>query len=157
MRTISRGLLMVGLLAVGYVMGASGIFSPTLTQAQESTDGPSKETADKVRSANDALSSAMTALQQESVYVPAILGINAFSTSVGGVNAIEDLEAGRGVDPETFAGLYAGQAVAEVADHLGKDEEGRVTYKNKVVRMYPISRLKELFAQRAKQSGGPQP
>jgi hypothetical protein len=153
MRALNRGVFAVGMLAIGYVLGASGVFSPSLSIAQEGTEGASKEAMEKVRSANDAIAGAMAALEQEKVYVPAIVGINSFATTAGGVNAIQDLETGRGVDPETFAGLYAGHAVAEVAEHLGKDEDGRVTYKNKLVRMYPISRLKDMFNVRSKQAG----
>lgn len=153
MRKLNRGLYALALLAVGYVLGASGVFAPSLSIAQEESDGASKETLDKVRTAGAALIEAMAALEQEKSYVPAIVGINSFATSAGGVNAIQDLETGRGVDPETFAGLYAGHAVAEVAEHLGKDDDGRVTYKNKVVRMYPISRLKEMFNSRSKLAG----
>ena len=63
------------------------------------------------------------------------------------MDAVADLDSGQGVDPVTFAGLYAGRAIQEVADHLSYDEEGRLLYKNKVVRMYSIERLKRLFAQ----------
>jgi hypothetical protein len=152
MRIMKRGVLAVSLVMLGYVLGVHGVFAPAASLAQEASAGVSKETMEKVKGATDGLSTAMAALQQEKAYVPAILGVNAFATTVGGVDAMNDLETGRGVDPETFAGLYAGQAVAEVAEHLGKDEEGRVTYKNKVVRMYSISRLKELFAKRAQQT-----
>ena len=84
---------------------------------------------------------------------PATKGLNAFAVSCGGVNALDDLEAGNGVDPETFAGLYAGLAKPDVAAQLGRDDQGRITYKNKIVRMYPVSRLKKLFATRLKYSG----
>jgi hypothetical protein len=90
----------------------------------------------------------MQMLQDEKRYVPAILGLNAFATSVGGVDAIADLESGQGVDPETFAGLYAGQAVPEVAEHLAHDAQGRVTYKSRIVRLYNPTRLRQLFAAR---------
>ena len=48
----------------------------------------------------------------------AIIGVNYFAVSVGGIDAIRDLEEDRGVDPETLAGLRAGFAVPEVAEHL---------------------------------------
>jgi hypothetical protein len=88
-------------------------------------------------------------LQEEKRYVPAIQGLNAFATTVGGVDAIADLESGQGVDPETFAGLYAGQALAEVAESLARDAEGHLTYKNKIVRVYSSTRMRQLFAMRA--------
>jgi len=80
-------------------------------------------------------------------------GVNAFAVTTGGVDAMDDLEKGRGVDPETFAALYAGQANKEVADSLDHDDQGRLTYKNKVIRMYPVSRLKELFQERLRYAG----
>ena len=75
-------------------------------------------------------------------------GINTFLVLTGGGNAREDLESGRGVDPETFAGLYAGKALPEIQTLLGLNEHGQITYNNEVVRLYPKSRLKKLFAQR---------
>ncbi|MCH7688590.1 MAG: hypothetical protein IH899_18235 [Planctomycetes bacterium] len=91
----------------------------------------------------------MIALQQENVYNSATKGLNSFLVSTGGGDAVADLESGRGVDPETFAALYADLATDEVAQHLAKDEEGRLTYKGKLVRIYPIARLKELFTKRS--------
>ncbi len=154
MRILSRSFVVLCLIAVGYVLGASGAFAPSSSLAEEKQAGPSKEALESIKGATTALNATMALLQQEGAYVPAIVGINSFATTVGGVNAIEDLETGRGVDPETFAGLYANQAVAEVAAHLGKDEEGRVTYKNKVVRMYSVARLKDLFARRTGKAEG---
>ena len=65
------------------------------------------------------------------------------------------------MDPETFAALYAAaydlkklnikdESLADWIDvnQLGYDAEGRLTYQNKVVRIYPVSRLKKLNAQR---------
>ena len=74
---------------------------------------------------------------------------NSFLVSTGGGDAVADLESGRGVDPETFAALYADLATDEIAQHLAKDGEGRLTYKGKLVRIYPIARLKELFTKRS--------
>ncbi|MCA9083984.1 MAG: hypothetical protein KDA81_08010 [Planctomycetaceae bacterium] len=94
---------------------------------------------------------------------PATLGTNYFAVSVGGIDAIRDLEESRGVDPETLAGLYAGYATPEVARHLNLKKitnergqlvlkieaaDGRLRYKNSVVRMYSPERLRELFALR---------
>jgi hypothetical protein len=91
----------------------------------------------------------MEALRKENAYVPAIEGLNSFAATTGPINAIDDLKSGRGVDPETFAGLYAGFAVSEVASKLTRDSEGRLLYEDKLVRMYPISRIKQLFKARA--------
>ena len=58
-----------------------------------------------------------------------------------------------GVDPETFAALYAGLASPEVRQSLARDAQGRLTYKNKVIRMYPIARLKQAFLERDRLAG----
>ena len=88
----------------------------------------------------------------------AIIGLNFFALSVGGIDSIRDLEEGRGVDPETLAALHAGFAIPEVARHLNIDRDqtdsptpritsadGRLRYKGTVVRLYAPSRLRELF------------
>ena len=94
---------------------------------------------------------------------PAILGTNYFAVSMAGIDAIKDLEEGRGVDPETLGGLYAGFAIPEVARHLNLTRDvgptgearlritapdGRLRYKGTVVRLYPPDKLRELFARR---------
>ena len=153
MRAFFRCIAAVGLIAAGYVLGANGVLSPSLLRAQVGGEGPSPETAEKISAAYGSLKAVGDALQQDGRHQPATRGINTFAIMVGGVNAIDDLEKGRGVDPETFAGLYADEAVDEVAQFLDRDEKGRLTYKNKVVQMYPISILKALFAERLKYSG----
>ena len=92
-----------------------------------------------------------------------VIGINHFALSVGGIDAIRDLEEGRGVDPETLAALYAGFARPEVAKHLNvrktegtsgaliikiEDADGRLRYKGTTVRLYSPTRLRELFERR---------
>ena len=68
-------------------------------------------------------------------------------------DAISDLETGRGVDPETFAALYAEQATDEVRLKLTRDDQGRLLYNGKLVQMYSISRLKTAFAAKNALSG----
>jgi len=90
---------------------------------------------------------------------PAILELNYLAMSVGGIDALKDLEEGRGVDPETLAGLYAGYAVPSVARELNMapggggrwkitSPDGRLRYKGTVVRMYSPNRLRKLFERR---------
>jgi hypothetical protein len=155
MRTVVRCAVGLGLVGVGYVLGSVGVWPSRTAQAQlpqaggaQEPAGLSKETAEKVKAAIDAVKAATTVLQEDGRYTPAVNGVNAFAATVGGVNALEDLETNRAVDPETFAALYAGQAVDEIAEHLGRDREGRLTYKDKVVRMYSLARIRELLAQR---------
>ena len=149
MRLASRGLVVLGLLVTGYLLGVSGESISDSVLGQDSVTQLTVETVDKLKKANDALTAAMIALQQENVYNSATKGVNSFLVSTGGGDAVADLESGRGVDPETFAALYADLATDEVAQHLGKDDEGRLTYKGKLVRIYPIARLKELFTKRS--------
>jgi hypothetical protein len=148
MSWIPRTVFCLCLLSVGYVLGTLHVAGPTPLSADPTTESVQGALRDKLRDADRVMSEAMQMLQDEKRYVPAILGLNAFATSVGGVDAVADLESGQGVDPETFAGLYAGQAVPEVAEHLAHDAQGRVTYKNRVVRLYNPTRLKQLFAAR---------
>ncbi len=148
MSWIPRTIFCIGLLTIGYSLGALQFGAPSQLRADPAADAIQGAVRDKLRSAEQALAEAMQMLQDEKRYVPAILGLNAFATTVGGVDAIADLESAQGVDPETFAGLYAGQAVPEVAEHLAHDAQGRVTYKGRVVRLYNPTRLKQLFAAR---------
>jgi hypothetical protein len=148
--------LLIGLLVfgVGYVMGAGGYTWPEFVHAQqapgEQPPAVSEESAAKIKEARYALQAAMESLNAEGRYESITAELNAFLILSGGGNAREDLEAGRGVDPETFAALYAGLAVPDVADLLTFDEKNRLTYKNKVVRMYSVSRLQQLYQQRLK-------
>ena len=148
MSWIPRTIFCICLLATGYLLGALQLGAPSPLRAEPAAEPIQGAARDKLRSAEQALAEAMQMLQDEKRYVPAILGLNAFATTVGGVDAIADLESGQGVDPETFAGLYAGQAVPEVAEHLAHDAQGRVTYKSRMVRLYNPTRLKQLFAAR---------
>lgn len=147
---VAVGLLLI---TVGYVLGASQSFQSTRLHAQQASGTPTEEAEDKIKRGVRQLVEAQSALEQENFMRPATKGLNAFAVSCGGVNALDDLEAGNGVDPETFAGLYAGMAKPDIAAQLGRDDQGRITYKNKIVRMYPVSRLKKMFATRLKYLG----
>lgn len=148
-----RVLLFSGcLFALGFVCGRSELGQPQMVAAQVAND-PSPDAIDSIKTALEALNAGMGTLQSEQRYSSAIQGVNAFAVTVGGVDALRDLEDGRGVDPETFAALYAGYATDEIRPHLGFDDDGQLTYKNKLVRMYSTGRLKRLFAERAKYLG----
>ena len=84
-------------------------------------------------------------LASESLNTLAVEGRNFFALSVGGVDALRDLEEGRGVDPETFAAIYADRATPDVTQHIDTDPEGRKRYKKNVIRMYSKERLREVF------------
>ena len=157
MQTWKRCVSAVALIAVGYVLGVAGPLAPRSSSAQEEqADGPSKDAVEKIKTAYESIGAAMAALRQDKRYNSAFEGVNAFAVLSGGADAVQDLETGRGVDPETFAALYAELATEAVAAEIDRDDQGRVTYKGKVVRMYPISRLKKMFAERIRISGVPE-
>lgn len=153
MSKLSQVVVGLLLITVGYVLGASQSFQSTTLHAQQSSGTPTEETEDKIKRGTKELVEAQSALEQENFMRPVTKGLNAFAVTCGGVNAMDDLEAGNGVDPETFAALYAGLAKPDIAAQLARDDQGRITYKNKIVRMYPVSRLKKLFATRLKYTG----
>jgi len=164
--TITGGVI---LLTIGYALGASNVLSPALLLAQAGGDKKyakskpgsdaaasqelSDETKAKIKAASDALKTAMDALVNEGKYDSAIKGVNTFAVLSGGNNAVSDLKSSRGVDPETFAALYAGLATDSVIIDLGKDAEGKLTYKNRVVRIYPISEIRNAYARRSELTG----
>lgn len=154
------------LLLAGYVIGASQILSPAALFAQgenEKAETPaapaanqpsiSEETRAKIKAAADAMKAAMEALSEEQQYNSATKGMNAFAILSGGNNSLKDLKSGAVVDPETFAALYAGLAADSVVADLGRDPDGRLTYKGTLIRMYPIVRLKGVYANRAAITG----
>jgi hypothetical protein len=159
MRIVFRFSSALLLLSVGYACGANGLLYPASLEAQAEPAGdllgqePSESNQEKIREAYAALKSAGTSLATDDMYKLATQGVNGFAVTVGGVDAMADLENGRGVDPETFAALYAGMGIDDVVAELDNDEQGRLRYKGKVIRMYPISKLKQLYARRMKYSG----
>jgi len=154
-----KRILLGGLLvAVGYVLGTCGPFA---ARAQDDQAPPSDDAVKKIVEANDKLKAAVEALKLESRYESATKGINAYAVLVGGLNVKDDLESGHGVDPETFAALYTAaydlkklnlkdDSLADWVEiaKLDYDAEGRLTYGGKVVRIFPVSKLKKLRAQR---------
>jgi hypothetical protein len=159
-----RGGLGLALVAVGYALGTSGVFQPAKVEAQQAqpetaqapeVTGLNKDAQEKIKAAHDALLAAKEALANDNKYNPATEPdvLNVFGILTGGVDAVNDLESGRGVDPETFAALYADLAAGNLRADIERDSEGRLTYKNKVIRMYPIAVLKQRFALRRQLAG----
>lgn len=155
MRPIWKTVAVLSLLTIGYVLGASSAFSPKSLRAQAAAEGgPSADSLKKLQEALAAVKAAAETLEQESLYVPATSHLNVFAVTAGGINAVQDLEDGRGVDPETFASLYAGDAKPEIKEHLDFDEQGRLTYKGKVVRIFSKQRMKKVFQDRIRFGAG---
>lgn len=158
MRVSKWSCLSILLFAVGYLAGQQQLLSQQQAAAQEEEEESirsqlSVEANDKLQDVYTSINGATAVLQGESRHRSAIVGFNSFGVTVGGLDAIRDLEEGRGVDPETFAGLYAGLAIEEVSPHIAFNEDGQLTYKDKIVRMYPTSRLKRLYGERLKMAG----
>lgn len=158
MRLILKPVVSLSLFGLGLLAGSQwnhwSAQSPVQAQdAAGAADAPSEEVVKALKAAQTALESAKSTLTTDNKYRPATRTLNVSMIMAGGVDAVADLEAGRGVDPETYAALYAGDAIDEVATELGKDENGRLTYKGKVIRMYPISRLKQVYQERTRFGG----
>ncbi|MEZ6034848.1 MAG: hypothetical protein R3C17_17285 [Planctomycetaceae bacterium] len=151
------------LFAAGFVCGHLDSALPSMLNAQQ--DNPSKYSEQmltayqKARKAVVDLNDMFIATGQSTA---AASDVNYFSVSVGGIDVHRDLEEGRGVDPETFAALYAyedqitngvkerifKQFGVDVSQHLDTDDNGRIRYKQKVVQLYSTERLNELFNRR---------
>ena len=135
------------LLGAGALLGSWLAVPATPLSAQAAAEVPidlSEATAEKVKAASNAVAAAQATLEQEGLYKPAVRGANAYAVLCGGLDAIADLEGGRGVDPITFAGLHAGLAIDDVATLLAFDATGRLTYNGKLVRIYSIERMRNL-------------
>ncbi|SFJ19540.1 hypothetical protein [Planctomicrobium piriforme] len=145
MRRVNSAAWAAILMGAGYLMGAGQLSLPAVT-AQDAAD----PTAMKIHNVHRSLLDAKDALETDGKYTAITDGLNAFLILSGGGNAKEDLESGRGVDPDTFAALYAGRATPEIAPLLGVNEQGQITYNNEVIRMYSKSRLQKAFADRLK-------
>lgn len=152
------------LVALGYLLGTFSPFAPV--RAQDAGGLPSDDAAKKILDVNEKLKGAVDALKLESRYESVTKVANPYAVLVGGLNSKEDLDAGHGVDPDTYAALYVAafdmkklnlrdDSLSEWVDisQLDYDGEGRLTYAGKIVRIYPVSRLKKLRAQRLVLSG----
>jgi hypothetical protein len=119
--------------------------------------GPSEATLQKIRQAYEALAEAADALEKEGYYRAATKEVNVFGVLSGGVDALSDLQSGNGVDPETFAAIYAGTVKPEIQEYLQRDSSNHYTYNGKLIQMYPISELRRRFVFRARLTGQTQP
>jgi len=143
----------LSLLSIGYILGISGSLVPQMTKAQPAVsnddDAPpveiklSNESIKEIQAAHESLTQAMETLKLEGHYTSATAGVNPYLVLTGGGNAIEDLKQGTGVDPFTFAALYAGMATEEISDDLSWDQSDRLMYKNKIIRVFSIEKLKK--------------
>ncbi len=142
----------LSLLSIGYILGISGSLVPQMTKAQPAVSAKddaqveitlSNESIKEIQAAHESLTQAMETLKLEGNYTSATEGVNSYLVLTGGGNAIEDLKQGTGIDPFTFAALYAGMATEEISDDLSWDQSDRLMYKNKIVRIFSIEKLKK--------------
>lgn len=157
MRNLFVCAFVVCVFGLGYLCGTNGVGSPQPLKAAQDETPISSETLAAYKKARTAVNDLADSMTAESRYVSAADTPNYFALSVGGIDTISDLEEGRGVDPETFAALYAGRASPEVAPNLDEDANGRIRYKGTVIRMYSRERLKNAFQHRddlVNRSGG---
>ncbi|MCH2211362.1 MAG: hypothetical protein MK110_08675 [Fuerstiella sp.] len=135
--------------AAGCLVGSSHELGPDRVQAarqdKEPLSGEALLTYKQSKIIMDSLSDMLAA---ERTHRSVTEGENYFALSVGGIDSLQELEEGRGVDPETFAALYAGLALPNIAQHLEVDDNGRIRYKGNIVRLYSRERLKDVFRRR---------
>ena len=83
MRPIWKTASVLGLLGLGYVLGASGTFAskPLGAQGAPAEGGPSEDSRKKLQDAFTAIKSAAETLEQENLYVPATTTLNVFSVT----------------------------------------------------------------------------
>ncbi len=133
----------------GYLVGISNSAGQrTLAASTQDDERLSDQTLVTYKAAQLRFNELADLLEAERRYQPVSSDQNFFAVSVGGIDALRDLEEGRGVDPETFASLYAERSVPEIAEHIEIGNDGRLRYKGNIVRMYSRERLKSVFRKR---------
>ncbi len=135
----------------GYLCGTWNAGMPqnlSAVQQQKPVEEISSDTLTAYQKFRKGSNDLSDSLAGESLQVSAVEGLNFFALSVGGIDAVRDLEEGRGVDPETLAAIYADRASPEISQHVDTDPQGRRRYKGTVIRMYSKERLKEVFQRR---------
>ncbi|MBX3444949.1 MAG: hypothetical protein KF774_21290 [Planctomyces sp.] len=148
MRRLQLALFGGMMLGLGYFCGASGLPTGSLSaQDRQSVAGG------RIKAALLALNEAADALKADGQYETITEGPNAFLILSGGGSARQDLESGGGVDPETFAALYAGKALPEIQDQIARDDQGRLTFNGNVIQMYSRTTLERRYAERLRLSG----
>ena len=149
MQKLSFFVCVSSVFATGYFFGTAEVLKPHEVNAAQQLSKPlSSEILLTYKQSQVVLDSLSDMLSAERRHRAATEGENYFAVTMGGIDSIKDLEEGRGVDPETFAALYADRALPDVAQHLETDDNGRIRYKGNIVRLYSRERLKELFRRR---------
>jgi hypothetical protein len=144
LKTVVSGLI---LFAAGYATATLSGFAPSSIEATQDAalDQVSNDTLKAYKKVTKAIKELNNLYEASGQSKSVFEGVNYFAASVGGINAERDLEEGRGVDPETFAAIYAGAASREIKENLDADELGRLRYKKNVIRLYSQERLQMMF------------
>ena len=153
MRAIWKTVSVLSIFGIGFLAGTMQWSGQSSAVAQNEDEGASEEVSKSITAAYAALQTVRRNLNQEGRYTPAAKMLNVTGVMAGGINAVADLESGQGVDPETFGALYAGMASDEVSVDVETDENGRLTFKGKIIRMYSVERLKKFYKDRLKFAG----
>ncbi len=149
MRKLSLIVFAAVVFCAGYLVGSShSTNQTTVTAATQEEQRLSDQTLVTYRAAQLRFTELGDVLAAENRYRSVSNDHNYFAVSVGGIDAFRDLEEGRGVDPETFAALYAERSVPEIAQHVEFGDDGRLRYKGNIVRVYSRERLKSMFNRR---------
>lgn len=150
MRKFSALAVAFVIFGVGFAVGTFCGVTPQRIEATQDEPNQqfSKDVLEAYKKANKGVRELNNLFVAGGQSTPAFTGMNYFGTSVGGIDAEKDLEEGRGVDPETFAALYAGMATPKILEHLDFDQLGRLRYKKNIIRVYSQDRLKQLFQKR---------
>lgn len=141
------------ILVVGYFLGVNQSSLTNEALAQRKSDVGSAEIL-KIRNAFGAMGEVRQELVANQKHQISLSVLNPLAVCSGGVNSLTDLERGTGVDPITYGALYAGMADVSISSEISFDEDGRLMYRDKVVRLYSPKRMKELFSRFQKVTTG---
>ncbi|MCA9038821.1 MAG: hypothetical protein KDA65_00600 [Planctomycetaceae bacterium] len=136
----------LALLAAGYALGiAHQSFLPEAQAQKKEDERIPADSIIRIRNSYATLADAQQDLVAAGTHEISLSIVNPLAVGAGGTRSLEDLERGTGVDPFTFGALYAGLANDSIRSEVTFDEQGRLMYRNKVVRLYSPQRMKELF------------
>jgi len=144
MKNLKRILSATLLVAMGYILG-SYQWETTPSANAEQYKRPASADILKVREAYSILTDVRGNLINDNRHQNALTIVNPLAVCSGGINVIDDLNKGNGVDPVTFGALYAGLASPDLANELGFDEQGRLLFRNKEVRLYSPKKMAKLY------------
>ncbi|QDU82068.1 hypothetical protein Pla110_38230 [Polystyrenella longa] len=147
MTHLSKMFLTLALIGVGYGMGLAhqNLISEVRAQGPSRTEGVSTESLTRIRNSYATLADVQKDLVASGRQEVGLSVVNVLAIGAGGTRTLEDLERGTGVDPFTFGALYAGLADPSIRSEVSFDEDNRLMYRGKALRLYSPERMKKLF------------